>query len=154
MTPHSFIRFKDFIMTTATLKDKLVGITLTSCLALTACGPLGDGFNQNRNYPPRDPYDPYYRNEDYRYRDRYEQDRLYRERRELDRERERLDRERREMDRRYDHRDEPRHQRPTRSNDVVEHCPSGWKPGRCSDRDRKKGCKDKRMPLGLGCRTN
>lgn len=33
-------------------------------------------------------------------------------------------------------------------------CPAGFRPGRCADRERKKGCKDMRTPRGLGCRTN
>lgn len=32
-------------------------------------------------------------------------------------------------------------------------CPAGFRPGRCGDRERKKGCKDMRTPRGLGCRT-
>lgn len=36
---------------------------------------------------------------------------------------------------------------------VAEHCPSGFRPSedKCRPEERRKGCKDIRMPGGLGC---
>lgn len=34
-----------------------------------------------------------------------------------------------------------------------ETCPSGFRPGRCGDNERRSGCKDMRLPGGLGCRS-
>lgn len=36
---------------------------------------------------------------------------------------------------------------------VQDHCPSGFSPSerKCSNEERRRGCKDMRLPSGLGC---
>lgn len=79
--------------------------------------------------------DPYH--DDFRERDRLEreEERLREERREIERERERL------------------HQESARA--TEERCPPGFVPGnhRCSDDERRRGCKDMRMPGGTTCNS-
>ena len=98
-------------------------------------------YDDNDGYDESDGYDDYDRH------DSYDRDEYNRDRRELDRERERLDEERdrlREERRRLEREEE----RPT-----PDSCPSGFHPGnhRCSNEDRKRGCKDMRRPSGLTC---
>jgi hypothetical protein len=105
-----------------------------------------------------DPYDPYYRPDPY-YRDPYYPDEhsrrherehreIKRDQRELERERERLEEERRRLE-------EERNRRPTYNPPAAapEHCPSGFSPSeqKCSPEERRRGCKDIRLPGGLGC---
>lgn len=83
-------------------------------------------------------------NDYYRDRDRYE---LERERDRLDEERYRLQREREELDR-------ERYNQNSQINIITpEHCPSGYTPSeqKCSQEERRRGCKDIRLPGGLGC---
>lgn len=76
-------------------------------------------------------------NDDYRERERLEseEERLREERRELERERERLSQE--------------------NARASEERCPPGFVPGnhRCSDDERRRGCKDMRMPGGTTCNS-
>lgn len=72
-----------------------------------------------------------------------------RERADLERERRRLDYERGILDAQRDQqRDE--YSKPAK---VVETCPPGFSPSeqKCSKEERKRGCKDMRLPGGLGC---
>jgi hypothetical protein len=91
-----------------------------------------------------DPYyrdDPYYRNE--RRENRRERERLEDERERLQEERQRLERERqREVSR-------PAAPPPP----PPERCPPGFSPSenKCRPEERKHGCKDIRLPGGLGC---
>ena len=118
--------------------------------------------------PPPPRYDGYYPNDDWRRdRDREEQHRLDRERDRLERERhdieEQRERERnrdRDNGRGRDNHDNNDHRRPENSYSppppparVQEHCPSGFQPSenKCSNEDRKHGCKDMRLHGGLGC---
>ena len=119
-------------------------LTLILCLAasLVGCadlnsGPYGGGGYNNDPYYGGSRYDDYERREDWR-RDR--------ERRELDRERERLEEERRRLE-------DDRRRAPTPAPHVLERCPSGFSPSeqKCSKEERKRGCKDMRLPSGLGC---
>ena len=52
---------------------------------------------------------------------------------------------------RHDHHKEGK--RPKPEVKQPDTCPSGSRPGRCTDSQRKKGCKDWRTPTGLGCCT-
>ena len=120
---------------------------LISLLLTTGCAELNDPYySGSGGY--RDPYD--YRHDDYR-RDDYRYDsRRDRERREVERERERLEQERRRLE------DERRHDSyrpPPPPPRAEEHCPSGFSPSeqKCSSDERRRGCKDIRLPSGLGC---
>lgn len=127
---------------------KALGVALAIAVA-SGCMPLdnqygygssGSGYPNSGGY--YDPYyrdDPYYRNE--RRETRRERERLEDERRRLEDERQRLEREReREVSR-----PAPRPE--------VERCPSGFSPSenKCSPDERRRGCKDMRLPGGLGC---
>lgn len=122
--------------------------------AVTGCVPLDNqyGYGSSGSYYPNSGYpssggyyDPSYRNDPY-YRDdrrdvRRERERLEEERERLEDERERLERERqREVSR-----PAPRPQ--------EERCPPGFSPSenKCSHDERKRGCRDMRLPGGLGC---
>ena len=120
-------------------------------------------------------YDPNYRgvyNNDYRYgsdyrRERYndrERERLRDERRSQDREWERLERERARLDRERERVREQGNRRPPARPPVASRpqqsqsaqsnrCPQGFKKSnrRCTNKERKNGCKDLRTPSGQGC---
>lgn len=123
---------------------------LFTIVAFAGCAEFNDGFSgYDSGYS-----DPYYDNGRYdngRYRDRddYRRRRDWEERRddrrEIERERRRVEEERaREAAR---HRPPPP---PPRQNDR---CPSGFSPSenKCSPQERKRGCRDIRLPSGLGC---
>jgi hypothetical protein len=114
--------------------------------AVTGCVPLDNqyGYGSDPYYPSSGGYyDPPYRDD--RREIRRERERLEDERERLERERERLERERqREI------------LRPVPRPPVIqqpERCPSGFSPSedKCRPEERKRGCKDIRMPSGLGC---
>ena len=106
------------------------------------------------NYRPssqggyNNPYDSGYHNDDY-YRQR-DWDRQRHEEREIEKDRRRLDNERRQLD-------DERRQHEAQVNrpppPQQEHCPSGFSPSenKCSVEERRRGCKDMRLPGGLGC---
>lgn len=123
-------------------------VAIAFALGLAGCADLGDPY-----YSPPPPhsgygggYDPYYR-DDYYYRER-ERDRLRREQREIDRERDRLEEERRRLER---ERESQLHRPPPPP--PRERCPSGFSPSerKCTPEERRRGCKDMRLPGGLGC---
>jgi hypothetical protein len=71
----------------------------------------------------------------------------------MERERDAIERER---DRLADERDRLSRERaavPTQAPRVVESCPAGFSPSeqKCSSEERRRGCKDMRLPGGLGC---
>jgi len=122
-----------------------VAVNLTGCADLNY--PYGGGSGGGYS-------DPYYngtRYDDQYYRDR-EIQRAREQQRELDIERDKLDRERRELDAERSRNDArippPRVQPP-----PPEHCPSGFSPSenKCSPDERRRGCRDIRLPSGLGC---
>lgn len=106
-------------------------------------------------YPYSSPYSttPSYYGNSYDYNDRSsyynrkERDRLERERIELERERTRLERERLERERRNDLRGA------VPANPPAMTCPPGFSPSerKCTVEERRKGCRDMRLPNGLGC---
>ena len=132
---------------------KSLGV-IVAISAVTGCVPLdnqygygSDPYNPNSGgyYNPNSGgyYDPPYRDD--RREIRRERERLEDERERLERERERLERERqREI------------LRPVPRPPVIqqpERCPSGFSPSedKCRPEERRRGCKDIRMPSGLGC---
>lgn len=105
-----------------------------------------------------DPYfDPGYRPYDQRYDDRYDyrRDRYYEERRELQRERERAEAERRRLEEERLRAERAREQYSASPPPAAqpERCPPGFTPSeiKCTPQERKRGCKDVRLPGGLGC---
>jgi hypothetical protein len=139
--------------------SRLFVLSLLAGVALGGCAQLNDPYDPYYgNQPPARPYgggyyggDPYYGSgSNYggsSYNDRRERERLEEERRRLERERERLERERERQD---SYRPPPPAPRPPANYDR---CPAGFSPSenKCSKEDRKHGCKDMRMPSGLGC---
>jgi len=94
-----------------------------------------------------DHYDRYYGDDD----SDYERDRIREERHDLEREKDRL---RDERDRLAQERDDLQaKQHAQRVQPVQEHCPPGFSPSerKCSQDERRHGCKDVRLPGGLGC---
>jgi len=90
------------------------------------------------------------RNHDRDYRDDYDDrlDEQREERRELEYERRRLEAERRELQQ-----ERARVTAAPTAEPAVERCPSGFQPSenKCSVEERRRGCKDMRLPGGLGC---
>ena len=123
-------------------KNLLLFICAALAIFITANRPV---FADPYGYDDRDRYSGY-GDSDYDDRDRRED--LDRERRDLERERDRLDDERRRLD-------DERRQAPSRQVAPVvrEQCPSGYSPSenKCSVEERRRGCKDMRLPGGLGC---
>lgn len=112
-----------------------------------------------------DPYGTPYSSPSYGYgnsNDRYEYERrreeeYRRERdrehhRELERERRRLEEERRRLEEERE-RNNYRPPPPPPPPRPIERCPSGFSPSenKCSTEERRRGCRDMRLPGGLGC---
>ncbi len=74
----------------------------------------------------------------------------YYRQRELDREREALERERQRLEDERRRLGDQRYNPPAR---VAESCPPGFSPSerKCTNDERRRGCKDIRLPSGLGC---
>lgn len=122
-----------------------VGLLLIGSTALlSGCAPVNDPYygGSSGRYN-----DPYYNSYEYD-RERYK---LERERERLEDERERLEEERRRRERPQS---PPPMQRPySPPPPAPESCPPGFSPSeqKCSPQERKHGCKDIRLPGGLGC---
>ncbi len=113
---------------------------LTGCAELNT--PYSGGYRNDPYYGGGGGYrDDYGRHEDWK-RDR--------ERRELDRERDRLEDERRRLE---EERRKQANQSAVWGQPAQERCPSGFTPSenKCSKEERRRGCKDMRLPGGLGC---
>jgi hypothetical protein len=115
---------------------------------LSACAGLNDPYSS-------DPYgrDPYGSRgyDDYDRDDYYEKRRRDRERYELEQERRRI---REEKEQLREERERERNRPPAYSQPPKEDkCPSGWYPSdrKCSDKERKRGCKDMRNSSGTLC---
>ncbi len=120
-----------------------------SLLALTSCATFpydGNGNSPGYGQGYGQPYgqDDYYNEQERR--------RLRDERRELERERDRAEDERRRLEEER-RRLEEAQSRPTPPPPPREYCPSGFRPSeqRCSSAEKKRGCRDIRLPGGLGC---
>jgi hypothetical protein len=119
-------------------------------IALTSgCFDLNDpnqsqygGYNSGYNNGYGNNYPPYGSGSSYQ--DRRERERLERERDRLEDERERLEKERNRR---------PTYRPPPPPPPAPERCPSGYSPSeqKCSNEERRRGCKDMRLPGGLGC---
>ena len=118
--------------------------------SLNGCSNLNDPYGYGGPYgsPP-----PYYSGIPFRGGDgSFDAATSYRqERRELERERDRLADERRrlEQERARQHVSPPPQSRPAN----PDRCPPGFQPSelKCTPQERRKGCRDMRMPSGLGC---
>lgn len=116
------------------------------------CAPVNDPYGYGGGYgappPPPAPYygggyyggPGYYGNGNY---DRRERERLEQERRRLEDERRRLERER----------DRPIERPAPVARPTQDRCPAGFSPSerKCTQEERRRGCRDMRMPSGLGC---
>lgn len=126
-------------------------LLLISLLLVAGC------TNTNYPYTPGTGYnDPYRYDDSYNYRDRdhyhdsYERRRAREERRRLEAERQRLEAERRRLE--EARRKKKKHSKP-HIKPKKETCPPGFRPSerKCTKKERKHGCKDIRLPGGLGC---
>lgn len=137
-----------------------LGLSVAGCTELnnpnnTPYNPYGARTAQNYDpyyYPPSQPY--YDGGAQYG----YGREHLRRERREIERERDRLEAERDALERaRRDEerrrREEERREQYQPQRPVREMCPPGFSPSeqKCSPEERRRGCKDIRLPGGLGC---
>lgn len=113
---------------------------------ISGCNELQNPYPQQAN---RGVYSGgYNQRDDYYYRER--------ERRELEEERRELERERRRFEREKNRSNiEGKHTPPPLPPKVKpeDQCPRGFKPTdrKCTDKERKKGCRDTRTPSGLRC---
>jgi hypothetical protein len=122
---------------------------------LPACGPLPMGAP----YPSHGGYDhPYYGSDDYsRHRERErmheEHERLERERERLEQERRRVEHEEQELHRQQEHNRQQQAQHAPQQQPLQTHCPPGYVQSeqKCTDKERKHGCKDVRLNSGIGC---
>jgi hypothetical protein len=126
--------------------------SVLSTAGLCGCTNLNDPYGYGGGYspPPPSPYyggapyygggSGYYGNDPYR-----------RERRDLERERERLEEERRRLEREKNK--QPIPPAYTRPAPPADRCPPGFSPSerKCTPEERRRGCRDMRMPSGLGC---
>jgi hypothetical protein len=141
---------------------------LTGCADLNAPGGggyrhdpyYGSGGYGSGGYDRRYDHPNGYGSGDF-YREQ-ERERLRRERDRLEREQDRLERERREVERERDRNrytapppvyQPPAYNPPSSPPQREERCPSGFSPSerKCSQDERRRGCKDMRLPGGLGC---
>jgi hypothetical protein len=119
-------------------------IISSAILFLSACSGFNDPFYNSGGYNSGPSYNSGY-DWDYEQRRRNERDRyeIERERRRVEEERRRLNEERENVW------SAPAQAAPVRR----ETCPSGFSPSenKCSVEERRRGCKDMRLPGGLGC---
>lgn len=127
---------------------------LLSLLFISSCTDL------NNSYPSGPYSDPsyggygggYYPSDGY-YR-RREWERQRREAQALEREREKLEEEREDFEEERERsREAANNPPPPPPPPAPERCPPGYSPSeqKCSPQERKRGCKDMRLPGGLGC---
>lgn len=123
---------------------------VTGCANLNDPYPYGGGYNQPPPPPPPVYYggNPYYGGGGY-----YGNDPYRREKRDIQRERDRLEEERRRLERERDRQPPPPPSYTRPSPPQADRCPSGFSPSevKCSPEERRRGCRDMRMPSGLGC---
>lgn len=121
---------------TAVVSASLLSILLLSVPTVEA--QSGGYYGRDDNYypPERD------------YRDDYQYQREQDERRDLERERNQIERERIQLER-----EKMRASVAATAAPIAERCPAGFQPSenKCSREERQRGCKDMRLPGGLGC---
>jgi hypothetical protein len=127
--------------------------SVVSAAGLSGCTNLNDPYGYGGGYNPPPPPPAYYGGAPYYggsggY---YGNDPYRRERRDLERERERLEEERRRLEREKNA--QPIPPAYTRPAPPPDRCPPGFSPSeqKCSPEERRRGCRDMRMPSGLGC---
>lgn len=122
-----------------------------SIMNAVGCAGVSDPYGYGRPYNPPPPYyggGPYYGGPG----EFSGTGPIRRERRELEQEREKLYQERRRLEReRQLQTSQP--PTPARPSVVPERCPAGFRASerKCTPQERKKGCRDMRLPGGLGC---
>lgn len=93
--------------------------------------------------------------DDYEYdrRNDYQRERTQEERWKIERERDRLSDERADLEQQRRDIERQKRELATAPAPVAERCPSGFSPSeqKCSREERRRGCKDMRLPGGLGC---
>lgn len=155
------VRFTDSKISSTTVKflyivgamkqRSLMNFLYVFCaLFVTGCVDTNNPYPYGGYGAPQPSYGSYgydgYDNDYYRRRE------LDRQQRQLNRERDRVqdERERLQEERRRIASQPPPYTPPPR---VQERCPSGFSPSeqKCSAEERRRGCKDMRLPGGLGC---
>ncbi|MCO6431845.1 MAG: hypothetical protein J5J00_13380 [Deltaproteobacteria bacterium] len=125
----------------------IIKVLPLALLVFSGCAELNDPYYSG---PYRDPYgrDDYYRDDYYRDRERE----IRRDKWELERERRRAEEERRRLERERERQQNEAWRRPPPP-PAQDRCPPGFSPSeqKCTPQERKKGCKDIRLPSGLGC---
>lgn len=120
-----------------------------SLLSFGGCAELNDPYYRGGNSGGYDPYYGGYGHDAYDHRRERDRDRW--ERRELERERERLEEERERLE--EERRRDQGSYAPPPPPPPQDRCPPGYSPSerKCSPDERRRGCKDIRLPSGLGC---
>ncbi|WKZ57263.1 MAG: hypothetical protein QY326_00965 [Bdellovibrionota bacterium] len=132
----------------------IILLFLVTLLSMAGCAELGTPYSSGGTYGGgsyggyQDPYYSGSRYDDYYYR---EKERTRDERRELERERERLEEERERLEEERRRAREAARRPPPPP--PQPRCESGWRPSdhKCSSEERKRGCKDMRLPSGQLC---
>ena len=126
-------------------------LAITLAAGVSGCANLNDPYGSGGgpyNSPP-----PYYGGSPYYGGDGgyYAGDPYRRERSELERERARLEAERLRLER--ERQRDPYNPPITRPSPQQDRCPPGFSPSerKCTPDERRRGCRDIRMPSGLGC---
>lgn len=118
----------------------LMVVSLVGCAELfdNAGGYGDDGYYQRRSYD----YDPYYN-------DGWQREQFRRSRR-LNQREEELHEEQRRLQAERDQLEATRRATASRQRET---CPAGFRPSenKCSAKERRRGCRDMRLPGGLGC---
>jgi hypothetical protein len=115
-------------------------ISLTS--GLWGCVPIASTYYDDSA--------PYYEDSPYPGHE-HRREHLNREREKLRDERRRIEQERRRLEEEQRRREEAATRPPEPPRQT--HCPAGYRPSeqKCTDKERKHGCKDVRLDSGLGC---
>ena len=130
------------------------GALISGCVDPYYSGSYGNGSYGGSHGPYYDDhhhggYGGRYDDDDYRDRER---ERLRDEREKLEREREKAERERERAEAERERLEAEREEIAKRPKEP-EHCPPGFSPSerKCSAEERRRGCRDMRLPGGLGC---
>ena len=123
----------------------LLSVGIVGCLDVT--DPYGGNYGGGYGPPPPGYYGNGYGAPGYYGNGPYDR----RERRELERERQRLEDERRRLEQERNRQNLP--SVPPMARPTQDRCPPGFSPSenKCSGDERRRGCRDMRLPSGLGC---